>query len=133
MIYEGQGNWGNTQMVWTKPAPSKDWPMHESLYEGTGSSKKVGRVVIRKGAYSNAERGKELFLARGLIRLHDAGPGLLRLGSSEVLIAPWTIERGAPQIYVKVEYSAEGYWRWVCDRATDVEHTRRYPEAWWLI
>ena len=120
-------------MVWTKPLPSKDWPMHEPLYEATGSSKKVGRIVISKSSYESTERGRELFLARGLIRLRDAGPGLLGIGTSEVLIAPCSIEYGAPLIYVKVEYSAEGYWRWVCDRAPDVQHTRRFPEAWWLI
>lgn len=107
--------------------------MRESLYEWSGSSAKVGRLFIRKNTYEKTERGREIFPARGFVRIHDAGPGLVRLGGSETLVAPWTIESGAPVISVKVEFSLEGYWRWVCERYFDLPHVRRFPAAWWVV
>lgn len=126
-------------MVWSKPKPSKDWPMRESLYETTGSFKKVGKLIIRKAAFEKAERGGDLFLARGFICLQEAGPGFVTQGTPVAADTPptftdvQTLVNGAPQIYVRVEYSVEDYWRWICDRAQDVQWTRVYPTAWWLI
>ena len=120
-------------MVWSKPAPSKDWPMHESLYEWSGSATKVGRLFIRKSTYEKAERGREIFPARGFLRVHDAGQGMVRLGGSEIIVAPWTLEKGVPIISVKVEYSAEGSWRWVCERALELPTVRRFVTARWIV
>jgi len=119
--------------MWTKPTPSKDWPMHECLYECSGSGNRVGRVVIRKSTFGRVERGEEYFLARGIIRLHDAGPGALQLGPRGAFISPCMVERGSPFIHVRVEYSLEGFWRWVCDRGYDLADIQRFPEAWWVI
>lgn len=120
-------------MVWSKPAPSKDWPMRETLYEWSGSATKIGRLVIRKSTYEKVDRGRELFTARAFLRIHDAGPGLIRIGDSESVMAPWIVESGGPRISVKVEFSTKGYWRWVIEQGLDIQRARRFPTAWWVV
>ena len=123
-------------MTWSKAEATKFWPLTESLYGGPGSSVRVGQLFIRKSAFEKTERGLERFLAIGFVRLVDAGPHLLQVGSApenKVLISPWTVENGIPKIGVRVEHALGGLWRWHCVTTEDVVVVNRFKEARWVL
>jgi hypothetical protein len=118
-------------MVWSKPAPSKDWPMHEALYD---FSKRVGKLIIRKQSFERAERGQEHFTARGFVRVHDVAGGVLALDKTgNTLNSPSAFENAPRMITVKVEYNVEEFWKWIIASPADLVRVRQFPNAWWLI
>lgn len=117
--------------MWTKPiVPSvHDWPMREELHD---LATRVGRIWIRKEAYNRCERGVTSFLARGYLRVKDAGPGLIDIGGGQE-VAPMSLQMGTPFINVRVEYTYTGEWMWSTDRAMDSLKCRTYPRCIWVV
>lgn len=129
-IYTGE------RIVWSKPSPSADWPMKESIYDFADPTSTIGRLYIRKAAFERAERGLVHFHAFGLVALRDAGVGFVwkanRTGANEAIEVS-KVSDGLGHIALRVDFSTEDYWRWSAEEPYALLMLKQFPKAMWVI
>lgn len=121
--------------MWTKPAPTTDWPMRESVYDFADRTTVVGKLLIRKATYERVERGLTHFSAFGLLGVRDAGVGFV-WGAAEAITPAIEVAKlagGVGRIRVMVSFSSDDYWQWTIEDAECLLRARTFPKAVWVV